>query len=150
MPCKAATLPALLSALLACAGAAIAQPAAPNVLGAWRFETARYDVDNGGGCQMTGSMTITRGPSANVYACRFIATETCPWGEWSAEQTCVATRTGAKLEIESTIVKLTPATTSYAPDNWSLTIRSSDLMMGELRSADIADVQFRRGPAIIS
>ena len=45
---------------------------------------------------------------------------------------------------------LTPANISYAPDNWSLTIRSTDLMVGELRSADIANVQFTRGPAYTS
>lgn len=145
---------ALLGALLAAvAGAALAQPRAeaPSVVGSWRFETALYDADGDGrGCRMSGDMTIARGPTANTYACRFIATESCPWGRWSAEQTCTATRTGDQLTIESEIVRLTPPNTSYAPDNWALTIRSSDLMTGELRSADIAGVQFRRGPAFTS
>lgn len=145
-------LPRFASALLASAalcGAALAQPRseAPSIAGAWGFETAPYQS---GSCRMTGAMTIARSRVANEYTCTFIATERCTWGEWSAEQRCTARRTGDRLEIVSTIVKLTPPGTSYAPDNWSLTVRSSDLMVGELRSADIAGVQFRRGPALVS
>jgi hypothetical protein len=140
----------LLAATIATTASAQRRTDAPSILGAWRFETARYDVTQSGGCQMKGSMTIVRGRDANTFTCRFIATESCNWGEWSAEQTCTATRQGDKLEITSTVVRLTPNNISYAPDNWSLTIRSTDLMVGELRSADIANVQFRRGPAIIS
>ena len=132
---------------------ASAQPrrnAPPSVIGAWRFETARYDGGAGGGCQMSGTMTIARAAAPNTFACTFIATESCGVNRWSAEQRCTATRSGDKLEITSEIVRLSPANTSYAPDNWSMSIRSSDLMVGELRSADIADVQFRRGPAFVS
>lgn len=140
------------SALLAItlvSGVAVAQPkrAPANIAGAWRFETAPYD---GGACRMTGSMTIVQSRTGGDYTCTFIATERCNWGEWSAEQSCTAKRTGEKLEITSTIVRLSPPGTSYAPDNWSLTIRSPDLMVGELRSADIAGVEFRRGPALVS
>jgi hypothetical protein len=138
---------ALLAGIAVC-GAAAAQPKGEaSIAGAWRFETSRYQS---GACQMTGSMTIARARGANAYTCAFIATERCRWGEWSAEQRCTAQRTGDRLEIASTIVRLTPPGTSYLPDNWSLTIRSSDLMVGELRSADIAGVQFRRGPALVS
>ena len=156
MPARSPPLTALAAAiaLFATSLTAVAQPqrdAATAVTGAWRFETAPYDIGAGGKtCQMTGSMTIVRGTRANAFACTFIATESCNWGQWSAEQRCTATRTGDKLEIESQIVRLTPPNTSYAPDNWSLTIRSSDLMVGQLRSADIANVQFRRGPAFTS
>ena len=133
---------------------AAAQPAAQastSVLGAWRFDTARYDVGTDGrSCRMSGAMTIVRGAHAGEFDCSFVSTERCTWGAWSAAQTCTATRTGDKLEITSTIVRLTPANISYAPDNWSLTIRSTDLMVGELRSADIANVQFTRGPAYTS
>lgn len=136
-------------ALATLGGVAAAQPKreAANIAGGWRFETAPYD---GGACRMTGAMTIARGPGANDFICTFIATEKCNGAEWSAEQSCTARRTGDKLEITSAIVRLTPPHTSYVPDNWSLTIRSSDLMVGELRSADIAGVQFRRGPALVS
>jgi hypothetical protein len=145
---------ALAIGLLAAAAATSAEaqrridPAA--ILGVWRFETERYDIGQDGGCRMSGTMTIAAGRTANAYVCRFTATETCAWGEWSAEQTCTAERQGDRLDITSTIVRLSPPNISYAPDNWSLTIRSPDLMVGELRSADIAGVQFRRGPAIIS
>lgn len=141
-------------ALLAVTTAAVAQPQrqpATSVIGAWRFETAKYGIDpRGKNCQMSGTMTIARGASANTFACSFIATESCSWGQWSAEQRCTATRNGDKLEIASEIVRLSPPNTSYAPDNWSLTIRTSDLMIGELRSAAVANVQFRRGPAFTS
>ena len=141
-------------ALLAVTGLALAQPPrneAPSVVGAWRFETARFGVAaDGAGCRMTGTMTIVRGARPDTFACTFTATETCSRGAWTAEQRCTATRVGEKLEIVSEILRVTPANSGYAPDNWSLTIRSADLMVGELRSADIAPVQFRRGPAFVS
>ena len=104
---------------------------------------------DGRSCSMKGSMTIVQGRDGQL-TCTFSATETCPFGEWTAEQTCTAKRTGDTLEIASTVRRVTPATVNYAPDNWKLTIRTSDLMVGELRSADIANVQFRRGPAYTS
>lgn len=126
------------------------QPA-PNIAGAWSFQTAPYDGDGDGrACSMKGTMTIAPARTAGDFTCTFTAVETCPWGEWTAEQTCTAKRTGAKLEITSTLRRVTPATVNYAPDNWSLTVRTTDLMIGELRSADIANVQFRRGPAYVS
>ncbi len=140
--------------LLAVTNIASAQPrreVAPSVIGAWRFETARFGIaSDGAGCRMTGTMTIAQGSRPNAFACTFVAVETCNRGTWSAEQRCTATRTGDTLEIVSEIVRVTPANPGYAPDNWSLTIRSADLMIGELRSADIAPVQFRRGPAYTS
>jgi len=134
---------------------AFAQPKgrapAPVVTGAWSFETQPYDGDRDGRfCRMKGTMTIVQGRDATALTCRFTATETCPFGEWTAEQTCTAKRTGDKLEITSAITRVTPSTVNYAPDNWILTIRTSDLMIGELRSADVANVQFRRGPAFVS
>lgn len=142
-------------ALGATAGVVSAQPqaraVAPVITGAWRFQTRPYDGDRDGrACSMRGTMTIVQGRQSSALTCTFVATETCPHGAWTAEQTCTATRTGDKLEIASTIRRVTPSTVNYAPDNWSLTIRTSDLMVGELRSADIADVQFRRGPAVTS
>jgi hypothetical protein len=142
-------------ALAATSGAVFAQPKAraqaPVITGAWSFQTQPYDGDRDGRtCSMRGTMTIVQGRTPGALTCTFVATETCPHGAWTAEQTCTATRTGDKVEITSTITRVTPATVNYAPDNWSLTIRSSDLMVGELRSADIAGVQFRRGPAYTS
>ena len=139
-------------ALVAASAPALAQLQrdAASVLGAWRFDTTRYDGADGHSCKMSGTMTIVRGARANAFACAFVAVEDCIWGKWSAEQRCSATRNGDKLEITSTIMRLTPTNISYAPDNWSLTIRSSALMVGELRSADVATVQFTRGPAYTS
>lgn len=143
--------PLIAIVLLGAAPAALAQPSraqpAPAITGVWRFETAPYD---GGVCRMTGEMTVARTRTANDFTCTFTATEHCGDRSWSAEQTCTARRSGDRLDITSTIVRLSPPNLSYAPDNWSLAIRSSDLMVGELRSADIANVQFRRGPALTS
>jgi hypothetical protein len=52
--------------------------------------------------------------------------------------------------MKSAIIKVEPATVSYAPDDWILTIRNGNLMIGELRSADIAPVEFKRHDAVIS
>lgn len=121
------------------------------ITGAWSFQTQPYDGDRDGrACTMKGSMTIVQGRTGEALTCTFTATETCPFGTWTAEQTCTAKRTGDKLEITSAVRRVTPNTVNYAPDNWQLTIRTSDLMVGELRSADIANVQFRRGPAFVS
>lgn len=128
-----------------------APPPAPVITGAWTFQTAPYDGDSDGrSCTMKGSMTIVQGRNGGDLTCTFTAVETCPFGEWTAEQTCTAKRTGETLEITSAVRRVTPSTVNYAPDNWRLTIRTGDLMIGELRSADIANVQFRRGPANIS
>ncbi|MDX2234206.1 MAG: hypothetical protein NW200_06880 [Hyphomonadaceae bacterium] len=149
-PLVAALALGLAVAAFATGAAAQRRAGDADIVGAWRFETVRYDVTDTGGCQMTGTMTIRRGPAPGAYVCAFTATEDCGWGRWSAEQTCTARRNGDQLEVESVIVRVSPANTSYAPDNWSLTIRSADLMVGELRSADIANVEFRRGPAYTS
>lgn len=138
---------ALAAAILT--GPAAAQPPA-SVLGAWRFETTRYDGADGRSCKMTGTMTIGRGARANAFVCSFVAEEDCVWGKWSATQRCTATRAGDRLDISSAIVRLSPPNISYAPDNWALTIRSSNLMVGELHSADVATVEFTRGPAYTS
>jgi hypothetical protein len=139
-----------LASVLAFTGAALAQPSAPSILGQWKFETAAYNVlSDGQSCRMTGDMVIERAPNG-AYKCRFTARERCPHGEWAAEQTCTGVRRGDQLELTATIVKLTPANVSYAPDNWLLTIKSGSRMIGELRSADIAAVEFRRGTALVS
>lgn len=125
-------------------GLAEAKPQRDPVLGDWRFETTVYD----GGCKMTGAMTITRGASPGTYACRFTATEVCPSVRTTARQTCTATRSGDALEVTSTIVALAPPDSPYVPDDWTLTIRSASRMTGELRSADIAPVEFFRARPI--
>jgi hypothetical protein len=152
---RVATGIAALFALAATSSAVFAQPRArattPVITGVWTFQTQAYDSDHDGRpCSMRGTMTIMQGRQPGALSCTFVATETCPNGAWTAEQSCTAARTGARLEITSTITRVTPGTVNYAPDNWSLTIRTNDLMVGELRSAAIAGVQFRRGPAYTS
>jgi hypothetical protein len=143
--------------LAACAGLAFAQQPkrniepSPSITGQWRFDTKPYgDANTGGPCQMSGTMTISRSAQTGAYTCRFVARERCPHGQWTAIQTCTATRQGAQLTMKSAIIKVEPATVSYAPDDWILTIRNGNLMIGELRSADIAPVEFKRHDAVIS
>jgi hypothetical protein len=136
--------------LVAPAGAQTRGEPRPAITGEWRFDTAPYNVNpDGSACRMSGLMTIKRNANG-AYSGRFTARETCPHGSWTAEQTCIGVRKGDKLELTATIIKLTPANVSYAPDNWSLTIKNGSRMVGQLRSADVADVEFRRSEAVVS
>ncbi|MGD2134024.1 MAG: hypothetical protein PVI23_14615 [Maricaulaceae bacterium] len=156
---------ALAALALSCAAAApaLAQSnaqsigAEADISGYWEFETKRYDY----GCKMTGEMTIAPAETEGEYVGELIAREKCDgitletgeiFGpvEYYAEQTVVATRDGEALTIVSTLVRIDPPSTSYWPDDFVLEIIDGALMMGELRSADIAPVAFFRGDAPIA
>ena len=103
---------------------------------------------------MRGRMVIRRGEEPGAYLCDFIANERCPDTDspvidTHVEQRCIAGRDGADLVILSEIVEQDQAL-PYWPDNFRLTIHSSREMRGELRSADVAPVVFRRTPAPMS
>jgi hypothetical protein len=137
------------------AGAANAQTGrwrepTPAISGAWRFETAIYDRD----CRMRGQMTLRRSSESGIYDCRLVAFERCPDQENAeinseVEQVCRAVRNGEQLTITSEIVRMKEES-PYQPDDFELVIRSGLLMQGELRSADIAPVEFRREPGPMS
>lgn len=147
---KAAFLAGALALLMVAPAGGQTRDTRASITGQWRFDTAPYGVNSDGtACRMSGLMTIKRNASG-AYSCRFTARETCPHGAWAAEQSCTGVRTGDKLELTATIIKLTPPNVSYAPDNWSLTIKSGSRMVGQLRSADIAEVEFRRAEAVVS
>lgn len=132
------------------AGAAAASPQKPKprpdpVVGVWEFKTEPY----GGGCVMSGRMTIRPAVGGAPHTCTFVAYENCPDVKVRADQTCTATKVGDKLSIKATIIKVEPQV-SYAPDDWELTVIDAGRMRGELRSADIAPVIFYRGEALVS
>lgn len=120
-----------------------------DITGAWRFET---DVYHDGSCRLWGNISITKSTGDNMFSCKFVAREKCesmPEWDYEAEQTCVALRRGDKLSIGSTVLKVNGDPNDYWPDNFELVIKSSKLMTGELRSATIAPIEFKReGPPI--
>lgn len=144
------------AALWFAAAVASAQPArepSPSIVGAWAFETGVFGAtpDGRGGCRINGTMSIARAPTGAGYTCSFTATERCTSGlVILADQSCTATRDGASVTITSKVDRVAPASISYAPDHWKLTVRNADLMTGELRSADTATATFRRAPTVIS
>jgi hypothetical protein len=143
MAVRAATAGVLVAAAVWAAAAGAAQP---TIAGAWRFETGVFDQD----CRITGEMAL-RPTGDGAYACTFFANQRCPAGEVNivARQTCKATVVGTNVVMTATIVDVKPQT-SYAPDNWVLTIVNPNQMKGELRSADTATVVFYRIEAAIS
>lgn len=123
-----------------------AQDADASILGSWAFQTDVYSF----GCQMEGSLVLRRGATDNLYTGRLVAEETCPGvPHYHAEQAVTALRHGGDLKIDAKLVRVTPSPENYLPDDFSLVIMASDLMVGELRSADVAPVTFRRNdPAV--
>jgi hypothetical protein len=116
-----------------------------DISGDWEFETEVYGL-----CQMRGDLTLTATSDPDVYEGRLMAYESCVGGRrYEAEQTTLAYRRGDQLVIESRLKLVRPSPVSYMPDNFALTIMSGALMVGELRSADIAPATFRRTEALI-
>ncbi len=140
--------------LVACALTLAAPPAAAqssdagataDITGAWSFETDVYPL----GCQMTGELTLHPTTDPDVFDGRLMAYESCEGGaRYEAKQISTARRDGAQLVIESALVRVLPSPEFYQPDDFELTIVDGALMVGELRSADIAGVRFfrRDGP----
>ncbi|ACT58825.1 hypothetical protein [Hirschia baltica] len=121
-----------------------------NIAGAWVFETGSY---NQGRCNLTGRMTIMATPQPNAYTCEFTTYERCPGQYGEVEQTCSLLIDGDEAAFVSqieNIVKQTPQPYGYAPDDWRLTIKSNDEMVGTLESASRAYVLFKRDSAPIS
>jgi hypothetical protein len=122
--------------------------AAADILGAWTFQTARYDSLR---CQMTGELVLTATSEPDVYGGELIAYETCDGDQiYEARQSATVVRDGARLTITSTLLKVLPRPDFYAPDNFELNIVNGALMVGELRSADIAPATFRRRESLVS
>jgi hypothetical protein len=125
-----------------------AAPPDADILGAWSFQTEPYENLR---CQMTGELILTETSVPNVYGGELIAYEACDGAQiYEARQSATVTRDGDRLTITSTLLKVLPRPDAYAPDNFELEIVSSALMVGELRSADIAPATFRRREVLVS
>lgn len=122
-----------------------------DVLGTWSFRTKPY---RGGECLMTGTMTLTPHPDEGQYTCELTAVEVCTlWGRTVVRQSCKARRFGDQLSIRSEIEEMLEAKVEgliYVPDNFTLTIESTDRMFGALVSAVTAPAEFRRASDGIS
>lgn len=115
--------------------------AAPNISGAWSFQTQTY----ADGCRMFGKMTIR--PDANGrHVCTFTTEEHCPDIVAKAQESCTATRTGAALSIKSTVLSVSPKV-GYDPDDFDLKVDNSSYMAGTMKSFHSAPVEFFRGDA---
>lgn len=122
-----------------------------DVLGSWTFQTKPYRE---GACLMTGTMNLSSHPEQGLYNCELTAVEVCSmWGRSVVLQSCQARRFGNQVSIRSEIEQMLEKKFEglfYVPDNFSLTVQSSDLMYGALVSAATAPVQFRRAKEGIS
>ena len=130
--------------------AATAQDSSPgataDITGAWSFETEVYESR----CRMTGELDVRESGQPGVYRAQLVAYESCTGQEpYHAEQVSAIRREGDQVKIESRLVRVEPSPEFYLPDDFVLTIIDSALMVGELRSADIAPVTFRRRTALI-
>lgn len=121
--------------------------ASASITGAWAFETVLYDY----GCVMTGELVLRATDDPDVYEGELTTHEACDGvPPYDTEQSSVAVRKGDQLRIESQLVRVLPSPDFYRADNFALTIIDSALMVGELRSADVASVTFRRQDDLIS
>jgi len=122
-----------------------------DVLGNWSFQTSPY---RNGQCVMTGTMNLSSNPETGRYNCELTAVEMCSmWGRSVVRQSCVASRFGNQVSIRSSIEEMLEAKFEgliYVPDNFTLTIQSSERMFGALVSAVTAPVEFRRASDGIS
>ena len=140
--------------LLAGASAAVAQTPSPSPSpeGSWTFETAPVNET----CRLTGDMVIDRNGQGGL-SCRFVALQSCSGSPPIAirvAQTCRARQSGARIEIESRILRtlsVSPVGLEeavrryYAPDNFSVSLNPAGTeMTGRFHSLSEAFVRFRR------
>jgi hypothetical protein len=131
------------------AAAALAAPATKpltDIMGAWRFETEVY----GDGCKLTGALRVNRAGQNGPLTCRVVATETCRGWRYVAEQACTVARQANRLSITNVVTKVRPASATYQPDDFELTVESPALMTGTMTSVHSAPVRFWRQAEAVS
>lgn len=146
-----AAVVAVLTLTLAASAQSSDEAADVSITGAWSFETDVYETS----CQMTGSLTVRATAEDDIYEGDLRTLERCGYYPpefpgFRAVQRSRLIREGDQLTIRSEVVSVEPDTGGYWPDNFVLTVRASDLMEGQLRSADIAGVRFFRSNPTIS
>jgi hypothetical protein len=130
------------SAVFLCATpSATAQKSQADISGQWRFKSSLFEDD----CTMTGTISFVPAKSG-AFACSFVIETSCKYNTdrmqeyWRVSQTCVAKKTGDRVQITSRIGQIeaasyfgAPHTTSaraaYMPDNFDLRLNSSGAEM---------------------
>jgi hypothetical protein len=129
--------------LIACQGVATAQHAVPDITGRWLFQTDKFDtLEYVDGCVMSGEIAIRSTPSSSLHACSFTIETTCRQEGREAEyyrvqQSCAATKIGAKVAITSKIDRIDETRldgrivrlSGYTADMFDLELSSNGLEM---------------------
>ncbi|MEO0467303.1 MAG: hypothetical protein AAF216_12240 [Pseudomonadota bacterium] len=126
-----------------------------DVLGVWAFQTKPY---RDGTCVMTGRMHLSSNSEDGIYDCELTALEKCSvWGQSLVRQSCTARRFGNQVSVRSNVEEVLERKSeiegmifNYVPDNFALTVQSSQRMYGALVSAVTAPVEFRRSDEGVS
>lgn len=117
-----------------------------DISGEWSF-VAKTEDD----CSFTGVALLTKTDSPNRFGCELTALQVCTVETWQVRQSCSANRLGDQLIITSKIEEFLQGeeTGAYMRDNFSLKIKSADLMRGVLLSWGSHVAEFRRSEGII-
>lgn len=118
-----------------------AQDKTTRIDGTWAFQ-AWTNED----CSFTGNATLgISDESGNPATCELTARQVCSTREWIVRQTCTAKRSGKRLAIKARIVEfISEPSDSYLPDDFLLTIDSSNRMFGALHSYGIHKAEWTR------
>ncbi|MEM0987046.1 MAG: hypothetical protein AAGJ32_12440 [Pseudomonadota bacterium] len=113
----------------------------PQLAGNWSFKSWTYDD-----CSFGGVARFQPTEEPGVFTCELTARQECPSVSWTVRQSCVARRTDDRVMVTSAIEEFIegPATDSYWPDNFVLTMHSSQRMTGSLVSHGVHPSAFTR------
>lgn len=123
---------ALVLSVMMLAGTAPAHAEDADIRGAWKFR-----ANTGDNCAFGGQAVIMTNPdpTSEVYACELTARHYCPWQfDFIVRQTCTVEVNGSEAKVRSVIVEFmnSEPTDSYVPDDFNLSIKSSQTMTGFL------------------
>ena len=112
-----------------------------SIIGSWQFSADTNDT-----CTFTGNMTLSSHEEKDTFGCELTARQACPGVTYVVRQSCTAFRSGDQLSIVSKIEEFLegPVTSSYWPDNFSLSIVSGSFMSGALISHGTHPAEFWR------
>jgi hypothetical protein len=136
--CKAALCAAIFAALTTSAFAD------DSLAGEWVFQSVNDEI----GCTIAGRATLTHDANADTPAYRVAmrAAQTCGGVQTSeSSETCAATRKSGAVVVSCRVVESTAP--GYLPDDFILTERNPDLMVGRLTANWNAPAEWRRARA---
>lgn len=138
-----ARLAGLAAAATLAATAAFADVATDDVsvLGSWAFVAKTFDA-----CEFSGVARFTSGASPTLHGCELTARQACPDMTYVVRQSCTARRSGDQLIVRSEIEEFLEGepTPTYWPDNFILTIKNENRMIGALLSHGSHAAEFTR------